>query len=155
MVKVFIFYDSKYGNTKLASEKIAEGLRAEGIAVDLGYVKEICPEIATKYDAIVLGAPNHMASPSQAMKGFIEQLAKVDLKARFVAVFGTYAGKERLQDRAERKLEVMAQANLPKLKLLLPGLSVHVRGVSGPIVDGEMLKCIAFSKRLAQQVSLF
>jgi flavodoxin len=155
MVKVFIFYDSKYGNTKLASEKIAEGLRAEGIAVDLGYVKEIRPDVAAKYDAIVLGAPNHMARPSQAMKSFIEQLAKVDLKARFVAVFGTYAGKERLQDRAERKLEVMAQTNLPKLKLLLPGLSVHVRGVSGPIVDGEMLKCIAFSKRLAHQVSLF
>jgi flavorubredoxin len=152
MVKVFIFYDSKYGNTKLASEKIAEGLRTEDIAVDLGYVKEIRPEVAANYDVIVLGAPNHMASPSQAMKNFIDQLAKVDLKARFVAVFGTYAGRERLQDRAERKLEAMTLTKLPKMKLLSPGLSVHVRGVSGPMVDGELQKCLVFGKRLAQQV---
>jgi len=153
MVKVFVFYDSKYGNTKLASEKIAEGFRAEGIAVDLGYVKEIRPEVAATYDAIVLGAPNHLARPSQAMKSFIDQLAKVNLKARFVAVFGTYAGKERLHDRAERKLEVLAKTKLPKLKLLSPGLCVHVRGVSGPVVHGELPKCIEFGRRLAQEIS--
>ncbi len=40
MVKVFVFYDSKYGNTKLVAEKIAEGLKSEGVEADLSYVKE-------------------------------------------------------------------------------------------------------------------
>jgi flavorubredoxin len=36
MVKVNFFYDTKYGNTNLAAEKIAEGLREiEGIDVDM------------------------------------------------------------------------------------------------------------------------
>jgi flavorubredoxin len=152
MVKVFVFYDSKYGNTKLAAEKVAEGMRAAGAEVSLGYVKEVRPEAAADYDAIVLGAPNHMASPSRAMKSFIDELAKVELKAGFVAVFGTYAGRERLQDRAEKKLEAMGHEKLPKLKLLLPGLSVHVRGVSGPIVDGELPRCVEFGKKLARQI---
>ena len=36
MVSVFVFYDSKYGNTKLVAEKIAEGLKSEGVTVELG-----------------------------------------------------------------------------------------------------------------------
>jgi hypothetical protein len=49
----------------------------------------------------------------------------------------------------------MVQTKLPKLKLLSPGLSVHVKGVSGPVVDGELPKCIEFGKRLVQQLGLF
>ncbi len=147
-----MFYDSKYGNTKMAAEKIAEGLKTEGAVVEVSYVKGIHPDVAADVDVILLGAPNHMASPSREMRLFIDRLSAVQLKARFVAVFGTYAGKERTQDRAERKLEAIAQAKLPKLKLISPGLSVHVSGVSGPIVDGELPKCVEYGKRIAEQV---
>ncbi len=154
MVKVFVFYDSKYGNTKLAAEKIAEGICSKGIDVDVGYVKAVPPEHAVGYDTIVLGSPNHMASPSRAMKGFIGGLSKVNLTAQYVAVFGTYAGKERQQDRAEKKLEALVQQKLPKLKLLLPGLSVHVNGVSGPLVDGELPKCEEYGRKIASQLKV-
>ena len=37
MVKVFVVYDTKYGNTKLAAESILEGIReAEGIETAIG-----------------------------------------------------------------------------------------------------------------------
>jgi flavorubredoxin len=153
MVKVFIFYDSKYGNTKLAAEEIAEGMRAAGVEVSLGYVKEVDPGAATICDAIVLGAPNHMGSPSRAMKSFIDELAKVELKAGFVAVFGTYAGRERSQDRAEKKLEALSQKKFFKLKLLLPGLSVHVHGVSGPLINGELSKCVEYGRRIVSELA--
>jgi menaquinone-dependent protoporphyrinogen IX oxidase len=71
MVSVFVFYDSKYGNTKLVAEKIAEGLKSEGLTVDLGYVREARLDSAVCSDAIVLGAPNHMGRPSRTMKQFI------------------------------------------------------------------------------------
>jgi multimeric flavodoxin WrbA len=42
LVKVFVVYDTKYGNTKLAGETIVEGIReVEGIETSIGYVKEI------------------------------------------------------------------------------------------------------------------
>ncbi len=104
-MKVLIFYDSKYGNTKLAAEKIAEGLKSEGVDADLSYVKEAALKGTILADALILGAPNHMGRPAHTMKAFIDRLANVDLKTKKVAVFGTYAGKERQQDRAERKLE--------------------------------------------------
>jgi flavorubredoxin len=153
MVKVFVFYDTKYGNTKLAAEKIVEGMReVEGIETDMGYVKEIGIGNAADYDAIVLGAPNHMGRPSRTMKKFIDRLAKLDLKAKNVVVFGTYAGKERLVDRAVKKLGKMVEKKLPNLTLISPGLSIRVNGIPGPIVEGELPKCKDFGRRIANQL---
>lgn len=153
MVQVFIFYDSKYGNTKLAAEKIAEGLRNQNVAVDLGYVREARLEAAVCADLIVLGAPNHMAQPSRTMKKFITYLSGADLKASKVAVFGTYSGRVRPVDRAVRKLEGMVQTNLSNLKLVLPGLSVRVNGVRGPVMDDEFSRCIEFGKEIAGKLA--
>ena len=152
MVKVFIFYDSKYGNTKLASEKIAEGLKTAAIAVDLGYVKEIHPEVAANYHVIVLGAPNHMASPSRTMKKIVSKLGEFDLKTTQVAIFGTYSGRLRSVDRAVKKLGKMVEEKLPNVKLISPSLSVRVSGVTGPIVEGELPKCVDFGKKIAEHL---
>lgn len=152
MVSVFVFYDSKYGNTKLVAEKIAEGLKSEGITADLGYVREVQLDSAVCSDVIVLGAPNHMGRPSRAMKQFVDYLATADLKATRVAVFGTYAGRARPVDRAVKKLEGMVEAKLPSLKLVLPGLSVRVNGVRGPVIEDELPKCVEFGRAIAAQL---
>ena len=69
-----------------------------------------------------------------------------------MAVFGTYAGKERTQDRAVKKMERIVAEKLSSLKLVLPGLSVHVKGVSGPLVEGELPKCMEYGKAIATQL---
>ena len=153
MVKVFILYDSKYGNTKLVAEKIAEGLKIKEATVNAGYVREVGLDEAICSDLIVLGAPNHMGRPSRTMKRFIDYLATADLKATKVAVFGTYAGRARPIDRAVKKLESMVQARLPNLKLVLPGLSVRVNGMKGPDIDGELPRCVEFGSAIAAQLS--
>jgi multimeric flavodoxin WrbA len=41
-MKVFVIYDSKYGNTKLAAENILEGIKqVEGIEAAIGYAKKL------------------------------------------------------------------------------------------------------------------
>jgi flavorubredoxin len=152
MVRTFVFYDSKYGNTKLCAEKVAEGLRSGGVEVDLGHVKEVSPERALDYGALVLGAPNHMGRPSQTMKKFVNQLAVLELKRKKVAVFGTYSGRVRLLDRSVRKMERMVQEKLSGLTLVSTSLSVRVNGVSGPVMEGELPKCLDFGKALIDQL---
>ena len=45
MLKVFIHYDSKYGNTKLAAESILKGIsEVKRIKAAIGYVKEVDAE---------------------------------------------------------------------------------------------------------------
>ena len=152
MVKIFIVYDTKYGNTKLAAEAIADGIReVKDIEVTNCYVKEVDIGKLNDYDAIVLGAPNHMGRPSQAMKKFVNRLVEQDLKARHVVVFGTYSGKARNPDRAVNKLEKMA-GNLHKLRLISPSLSIRVHGIPGPLAEGELPKCKDFGRKIANQL---
>jgi flavorubredoxin len=152
MVKAFVFYDSKYGNTKLAAEKVAEGLRSRGVEINVGYVNTVSVQRAVDYDAIFLGAPNHMGRPSQTMKKFIKQLGALNLKDKKVAVFGTYAGKARPLDRSVKKMISMVREELPNLTLVSSSLSVHVKGVSGPVMDGELSKCVEFGTLIAAQL---
>ena len=120
MAKVFVIYDTKCGNTKLAAENILVGIKEfEGIGTAIGYLKEIDIGKVTDYDAIVLGAPNHMARPSRTMKKFVDRLAGLNLKAKNVAIFGTYSGRVRIVDRAVRKLEKMVEKKLPNLTRFL------------------------------------
>ena len=126
MVKVFVAYDSKYGNTKLAAKSILEGIReVKGIEAEMGYIKEVDIKKVADFDAIILGAPNHMGRPSRTMKKFVNKLAKLDIKSKNVAVFGTYSGKIRTVDRAVKKLVKMVQEKLPNQNLALPGLSIE------------------------------
>ena len=153
MVKVYVVYDTKYGNTKIAGECIVEGMReVGGIETSIGYVKEIDIAKLADYDAIVLGAPNHMGRPSQTMKKFVNKLVELDLKAKNVAVFGTYSGRVRDPDRSAKKLEKMAKKKLPNLKLILPSISIRVHGIPGPIVEGELSRCKDFGARIANQL---
>lgn len=152
-MKVFIIYDSKYGNTKNVAEHILEGLKQiGGIEAEMGYAKEVDPQIIKSYDALIIGAPNHMASPSRTIKKFVETLGKLDLNAKNVAVFGTYSGRDRVSDRAVKKMEKIIGATLPNLKLFQPSLSVKVKGVTGPMADGELPKCEDFGKRIGTQL---
>jgi len=150
MVKVLIVYDSKYGNTRRAGESILEGIReSEGFETSIGYVNELDIGKSVNFDAIVLGAPNHMGRPSRTMKKFVEKLTTLNLTAKNVAVFGTYSGRVRTADRAMKKLEKMVQTKLPNLNLISPSQSVRVNGVSGPLVEGELPKCVDFGRRIA------
>ena len=152
-MKVFIIYDSKYGNTKFVAENILEGLKqAEGIEADIGYTKEVDPHELVCYDALIIGAPNHMGRPSRTIQKFTARLAEFDLKAKNVAVFGTYSGRIRPVDRAVKKLEKMVEKTLPNLKLLSPSLSVRVKGVTGPVAEGELTKVKEFGMRITNRL---
>jgi flavodoxin len=86
------------------------------------------------------------------MKKFIEKLSELELKAKNVAVFGTYSGRSRNPDRAVRKLEKIVEKSLPNLKLLSQSLSIRVNGVTGPLTQGESYRCIDFGKTTATQL---
>ena len=153
MVKVFVVYDSKYGNTKLVAEKIVEGIKeVDGIETAIGYAKEVNPEEVAVSDGVVIGAPNHMGKPSRTIRKFVDKLAEAEVKAKWTAVFDTYMGRPRENDRAMKKLEKTVTEKIPSLKIMTPGLSVRVEHMSGPITDGEFPRIRDFGNKIAQQM---
>ncbi len=152
-MKVFVIYDSKYGNTKTVAEHIVEGIKKVGIEdVSIGYAKEVTPQMLMGYDALVIGAPNHMGKPSRIITKFVESLTDVHLDAKWGAVFDTYFQRQRYFEKAMWKLEKHLHERLPNLALITPGLSIRVGGVNGPVVDGELSKALAFGEKIGLQL---
>ncbi len=152
MVKVFVVYDTKYGNTKLVAEKIVEGMKeVEGIETAISDVEEVDLEKVADYDAILIGSPNHWGGPVGGIKKLIDKLGKLDLKAKWVAVFDTQLGGNQFE-KAVKKMEKRISEKVPGLKLIVPGLSIKVGGMKGPIVEGELPKCKDFGNKIANQL---
>jgi flavorubredoxin len=151
LVKVFVVYDTKYGSTKLVAETIMEGLReVEGIETGISDVEAVDLKRVADSDAILIGAPNHWGGPARAIRKFIDKLGKLDLTAKWVAVFDTYLGED--FEKAVKKMEKRIGEKVPGLKLMTSGLSIKVQGMKGPIVEGELPKCKDFGKKIATQL---
>jgi flavorubredoxin len=152
MVKVFVIYDTKFGNTKLVAETIVEGMReVEGIETAISDVEEVDLERVADYDSILIGSPNHVGGPVRGIKKLIDELVKLDLKAKWSAIFDTYMwGRD--FEKAVKKIEKRLNEKIPELKLIVPGLSIKVEGIKGPVVEGELAKCKEFGKQIANQL---
>jgi len=150
--RVIIVYESKYGNTKLVAETIAEGMReVEGVETVVSEVKEVDLKKIPDYDAILLGSPTHIGEPTRGIKKFIDKLGKLPLEGKFFAAFGTYLlGKS--FEQATKKLEKRISEKVPGSKLAAPGLSIRVEGMKGPISEGELPKCKEFGNKIATQL---
>ncbi len=151
MVKVFVVYDTKYGNTKLVAEKIVEGLRkAKAIETAISDVENVDIDDVADSDAIVIGSPNHMGSPARSISNFIDKLGRLGLKGKQVAVFDTYLGAD--FEKAVKKMEERINGKAPGLKIIAPGLSIKVVGAKGPVAEGELPKSKEFGTKIATQL---
>ena len=152
--KAIIVYESKYGNTKLVAETIAEGVReVEGAEAVVNEVKQVDVSRITDYDVILVGCPNHIGGPTWSTKRFIGKLGKLPLEGKLFAVFDTYmASMEKDFEKVTKKLEKRISQNIPGAKVAAPGLSIRVRGMKGPILDGELPKCKEFGNKIAAQM---
>jgi multimeric flavodoxin WrbA len=122
------------------------------IEVAVGSAKEADLQKITNYDALIIGAPNHMGKPSYTITKFIDNLAKVESNAKWAVAFDTYFQRQRYFEKAMKKLEKQINQKLPKAKLIVHGLSIKVNGVNGPVTEGELPRAQEFGKKIANQL---
>ena len=150
MKKALIVYESKYGNTRLVAEKIAEGMRqASEIGIELVELKDVNLDQVDEFDTILIGSPNHVGSPTRSIRKFIDELGKSEIKNKKGAVFDTYMAKD--FEKAVKKMEKQIGAKVPGLTLVSPGLSIRVDGMKGPVTHGELPKCEEFGVRIVKE----
>jgi flavorubredoxin len=146
--QVIVVYESKYGNTKLVAETIAEGVReVEGTEAVVSELKGVDLNKIPDYDAILVGSPNHVGGPTWGIKKLIGKLGKLPLEGKLFAAFDTYLGKS--SEQAMKKIEKRISEKVPGSKLVAPGLSIRVKGMKGPISEGELPKCKEFGNEIA------
>ena len=98
MLKVWIVYDSKFGNNKRVAEYLAE-LFKEGNDVRVFYAKNIAPKKALEegIDVLLFGGPLRAGNISFTIKGWANSLAnqlkKRHSQIKIAAVWGSHAGE--------------------------------------------------------------
>ena len=151
--RAIVVYETKYGNTKIVAERIMQGLKTKkGIEADITELKNLDIKKLANYDLLIIGSPNHARSPTRGIRKFIDQLGKLDLKKKQFAVFDTCGGDKAL-GQAAKKMEENIAKKAPALKILIPGLSVRVKGMKGPIIEEDLAKCEEFGKAIASKIS--
>lgn len=151
LVKVLITYESKYGNTKLVAEKIAEGMKkVKGMNLKLAEIKQVDLDSLHGYDVIFIGSPNHVGGPTRGVRKFVDELGKRGLGNKAFVVFDTYLGGD--FEKAVKKLERRIIEKIPGAKVLEPGLSIRVQGMRGPVSEQDLAKAVEFGRRIAAKI---
>lgn len=151
MAKVIIVYESLFGNTKMVAESIIEGMgEVAGIETTLSKPKRVDLNQLATYDAVLVGSPNHVGGATRGIRKFIDRLEEINLGEKLFATFDTYGGKD--FEKVVKKLEEQLREKVPGLKIAAPGLSVKVKGLLGPIMDGELPKCREFGVKIAKKL---
>ena len=151
MAKVIVVYESKFGNSKLAAEAIADGTReVSGIETVVSELKAVDQSKLADFDAIVIGSPTHIGSATRGIRKFVGNLGKLKLDGKLVAIFDLHMSPE--VGRVVGKLEKQISEKAPGLKIAIPGLSIMVKGMRGPIAEGELPKCKEFGVKIANQL---
>lgn len=152
-MKVLIVYETKYGNTKKAAESIGEVIKEAGNEVTVVKVDAVEMDSIKDYGAIVIGSPTYASSQAKSIKKFISSLSvEEDTK---VVVFDTHSGDGISTGGAMRRAVIKMEKQIhknPNLQKIMNGLQVAVKGIKGPLIEGELEKCKAFGKEIAKNL---
>jgi flavodoxin I len=138
MVKALVIYDSVHGNT----EKIAQAI-GEAIGARVFRVADVSPADLQRVDLLVVGAPTHAGNATKGINNFLKTLPA--LPGAKVAAFDTRGAKSAFGVAADKIAKGLEKAGL---KLQAPPQGFIVKGIKGPLVEGELERAAGWAKRL-------
>ena len=168
--RALIVFESMFGNTHAVAGAIADGLRGEGVEVELKDVVTAPTRVPSGYDLLVVGAPTHAfslsrrstrddaerqgATPGHAFIGVRDWLGGLswDGPQPAIAVFDTRATKVRKLRWAANHTAV-AILRRHGLRPVTDPVAFVVGDVKGPLEPGELERAVAWGRDLAARAA--
>lgn len=143
-MKSVVVYDTRFGNT----EKVAKGI-AKALMADISKAPEATVSELKGYDTLVFGSPTHAWNMSDGMKDLFNRMKGESFRGKKAAAFDTKFNR-RFAGSAAKKME----GRLRKLgfDIAVEPMSFFVKGMEGPLEDGELQKCEKFGKDIASRM---
>jgi len=93
MAEILIIYFSKTGNTEKMAHLVAEGVKAEGAAVEVKKVEETSVDELLDAKGIIIGSPTYFGTMAAEIKSFLDASVKhfSKLKGKIGAGFSSSA----------------------------------------------------------------
>ncbi|MBL7091977.1 MAG: NAD(P)H-dependent oxidoreductase [Candidatus Omnitrophica bacterium] len=92
-MKILIIYYSQTGNTKKMAGLVAEGVKSEGVDVELKNVEEVKARELLKADGIIIGSPTYYGSMAYQIKQLLDESVEFhgELAGKVGAAFSSSA----------------------------------------------------------------
>ncbi|KPJ58949.1 MAG: flavodoxin [Deltaproteobacteria bacterium DG_8] len=150
MSKILIIYFSKTGNTERMAHLVAEGVKGEGVAVEVKKVANASVDELLDAKGIIIGSPTYFGTMAAEIKSFLDESVKHfgKLKGKIGAGFSSSA--------------LIGGGNETTVLAILKALLIHgmiVQGETegghyGPVAIGAPDKrCSEECKKLGQKVA--
>jgi len=142
MAKAIVIYETRSGNTEMMAKAIETGLKKAGVEVELKKGARANADDLKDVDAVILGSPTYVRALIAAMKTFLFEMDKVDLKGKVGAAFGSYGW-------SGESVEILTETmkNLAEMDVIEPGLKVKRRPS-----EKDLEECRAFGKKIADKI---
>jgi flavodoxin len=158
-MKVLLIYDSVYGNTERIAQAIGNvlGARNEIRVLRVGNVKS--SDLAN-LDLLIVGSPTQQFRATKAIKKFIGGIRKGELNGVQVTAFDTRLGIDEMPSRILPPfVRIFGYAAKPIAdslkskggKLIAPPEGFLVKGMEGPLKDGELERAALWAEKLANR----
>lgn len=125
MPKALIIYTTRTGGTKNIAERIAEGVRFEGVEAELADVNTIKKESdLNSYDGYAFGSPTYHGDMMQTMKTFLFLAEKAELEGKTGGAFGAFGWSGEALDRIFGTMKNIFRMNMVGDPLRLKSVSL-------------------------------
>jgi flavodoxin len=150
MMKALIVYDTKTGNTEKIALAISVGMKGVGTEVVIKKADDAKEEDFKAADTWIVGGPTHAWSASSAAKKALKLGISSGASGKKGTTFDTRfenVGK----GGAEKLLKMMEDAGV---HIIVPPEWFVVKGMKGPLAEGEEAKAVAFGRKIADAIGL-
>jgi flavodoxin len=156
-MKVWVIYDSVYGNTEKIAQAIADAFKPQENP-ELVRASSVKPDQLRGSDLVIVGTPTQGFRPLESIRALLEHLPSEALKGTNVAAFDTrIAGKEagagaRLVARVGGYAAGRMADTLKKKGgyLIVPPEGFAVNGSEGPLATGELQRAGQWAKKIVE-----
>ena len=113
MARVLIAYTSRAGETKKIAERIAEGVRFQGLEAEVVDISQIKKETDLQgYEGYIFGSPTYHGDMLQLMKTFLFLAEKANLEGKAGGSFGAFGWSGEALDRIYGTMKNIFKMNM-------------------------------------------
>jgi flavodoxin len=155
-MQALVVYDSVYGNTERVAHAIGNVLAARN-EIRVRRVGDVNSADLANLNLLIVGSPTQQFRATPAIKKFIGGIRKGELKDVPVAAFDTRLGMEDMPSRILPPfVKIFGYAAKPIAdslvnkggKLVTPPEGFLVKGMEGPLKEGELERAATWAERL-------
>jgi flavorubredoxin len=113
MPKALVVYTTRTGDTQRIADRIAEGIRFEGVEAEVADLSTIKKESDLNgYDGYAFGSPTYHGDMLQPMKTFLFLVEKADLEGKAGGAFGAFGWSGEAPDRIYGTMKNIFKMNM-------------------------------------------